>query len=260
MYIVLILICKCLYCIFLMCICDMIVICLIIIIVVDLCLFVFVFFFFKQKTAYEVRISDWSSDVCSSDLAGGGAPDKHRGHHRENGRSGECHRPPRVIGLIFPRATSVCTLAAASLSASRHISAPTPMRTAICSSISASSSCTITSARPCIPAIISSGSSGTAFAPCRIAFSAACHRGSSPGFTPLSFIRRGTVGRVLALRPLAERPATGALFPAIAGTRLSATNGAFEHRRVPAQKARSEERRVGKECVSTCRSRWSPYH
>src|SRR3546814_6994968 len=31
------------------------------------CVF-FVFFFFKQKTAYEMRISDWSSDVCSSDL------------------------------------------------------------------------------------------------------------------------------------------------------------------------------------------------
>src|SRR3546814_8666050 len=30
-------------------------------------LFIF-FFFFKQKTAYEMRISDWSSDVCSSDL------------------------------------------------------------------------------------------------------------------------------------------------------------------------------------------------
>src|SRR3546814_5003379 len=29
----------------------------------------FVIFFFKQKTAYEMRISDWSSDVCSSDLA-----------------------------------------------------------------------------------------------------------------------------------------------------------------------------------------------
>src|SRR3546814_9778396 len=28
-------------------------------------------FFFKQKTAYEMRISDWSSDVCSSDLLGG---------------------------------------------------------------------------------------------------------------------------------------------------------------------------------------------
>src|SRR3546814_951340 len=36
-------------------------------------LLVFYFFCFKQKTAYEMRISDWSSDVCSSDLkeAGG---------------------------------------------------------------------------------------------------------------------------------------------------------------------------------------------
>src|SRR3546814_1300577 len=32
-----------------------------------MCVCVF-FFFFKQKTAYEMRISDWSSDVCSSDL------------------------------------------------------------------------------------------------------------------------------------------------------------------------------------------------
>src|SRR3546814_15549071 len=31
-------------------------------------LYLFLFFFFKQKTAYEMRISDWSSDVCSSDL------------------------------------------------------------------------------------------------------------------------------------------------------------------------------------------------
>src|SRR3546814_3709201 len=29
---------------------------------------IILFFFFKQKTAYEMRISDWSSDVCSSDL------------------------------------------------------------------------------------------------------------------------------------------------------------------------------------------------
>src|SRR3546814_19299009 len=36
-----------------------------------MCLFFF-FFFFKQKTAYEMRISDWSSDVCSSDLVEGG--------------------------------------------------------------------------------------------------------------------------------------------------------------------------------------------
>src|SRR3546814_2915019 len=31
-------------------------------------MFVLCLFFFKQKTAYEMRISDWSSDVCSSDL------------------------------------------------------------------------------------------------------------------------------------------------------------------------------------------------
>src|SRR3546814_7137800 len=34
----------------------------------------FCFFFFKQKTAYEMRISDWSSDVCSSDLETYGPP------------------------------------------------------------------------------------------------------------------------------------------------------------------------------------------
>src|SRR3546814_20204261 len=33
------------------------------------CMYVLFFFFFKQKTAYEMRISDWSSDVCSSDLS-----------------------------------------------------------------------------------------------------------------------------------------------------------------------------------------------
>src|SRR3546814_8911043 len=38
-------------------------------VIVDVCFCCF--FFFKQKTAYEMRISDWSSDVCSSDLAGG---------------------------------------------------------------------------------------------------------------------------------------------------------------------------------------------
>src|SRR3546814_7447325 len=34
-------------------------------------LLIWLFFFFKQKTAYDVRISDWSSDVCSSDLTKG---------------------------------------------------------------------------------------------------------------------------------------------------------------------------------------------
>src|SRR3546814_8648851 len=36
------------------------------------------FFFFKQKTAYEMRISDWSSDVCSSDLSCRPTPDASR--------------------------------------------------------------------------------------------------------------------------------------------------------------------------------------
>src|SRR3546814_6085311 len=49
------------------------------------------FFFFKQKTAYEMRISDWSSDVCSSDLllravALDDAPPE---HHRDAIRHGE---------------------------------------------------------------------------------------------------------------------------------------------------------------------------
>src|SRR3546814_2708357 len=42
------------------------------------------FGFFKQKTAYEVRISDWSSDVCSSDLSGSSS--EGRGHKFESCR------------------------------------------------------------------------------------------------------------------------------------------------------------------------------
>src|SRR3546814_4171645 len=39
--------------------------------------FVLFIFFFKQKTAYEMRISDWSSDVCSSDLGTVTVPETH---------------------------------------------------------------------------------------------------------------------------------------------------------------------------------------
>src|SRR3546814_6660214 len=41
---------------------------MVICIVYEYNMYIFMFFFFKQKTAYEMRISDWSSDVCSSDL------------------------------------------------------------------------------------------------------------------------------------------------------------------------------------------------
>src|SRR3546814_10312775 len=92
------------------------------------------FFFFKQKTAYEMRISDWSSDVCSSDL--------------------------NDIGAVAQE------------------------QVALADSIDAD------------------------------------YKGKAP---------------------------------AAAG--LDAGDGIFDDGAV-----RSEERRVGKECVSTCRSRWSPYH
>src|SRR3546814_3647682 len=47
-------------------------------------------FFFKQKTAYEMRISDWSSDVCSSDL--------HRLRRRRGGVALLHHHPADVLG------------------------------------------------------------------------------------------------------------------------------------------------------------------
>src|SRR3546814_17198852 len=105
-----------------------------------LCSAVIVFFFFKQKTAYEMRISDWSSDVCSSDL---GRATRYKRRHGE-ALQGKAVRLLRRYGCHR---------------------------------------------RPCLCAQLLS------------------HRGSSP----------------------------------------------------PSAGQRSEERRVGTECVSTCRSRWSPY-
>src|SRR3546814_6579583 len=107
------------------------------------CGLMFFFFFFKQKTAYEMRISDWSSDVCSSDL----------------------------------------------------VSVP---------------------------------------------FRAYSRREPEPraGGAPMEFDRKhSSVHGTRAAAPVA-RPAN----------------------QMTGRDKRSEERRVGKECVSTCRSRWSPYH
>src|SRR3546814_7547344 len=101
--------------------------------------FWFFFFFFKQKTAYEMRISDWSSDVCSSDL-----------------RLAE-------LPLVY-----------------------------------------------------------------------------EPGTRWSYSVGLDLMGRVIEVVP-------GQAFDAFLRARL------FDP-------LRSEERRVGKECVSTCRSRWSPYH
>src|SRR3546814_2642131 len=97
------------------------------------------FFFFKQKTAYEMRISDWSSDVCSSDLP---------------------------VGML--------TAARNALDCTRLGRCGDPVATKACPR---------------------------------------CVLGSDS-----------------------------------------------QHAAEDTDRARSEERRVGKECVSTCRSRWSPYH
>src|SRR3546814_4779367 len=109
------------------------------------CSYVF-FFFFKQKTAYEMRISDWSSDVCSSDLAKYGRVADHP-----------------ALEVTFPSLID-------------------------------------------------------------------------PGLAP------------------AGKHVASILFQ-YAPYKLRETPPALAREQV-----RSEERRVGKECVSTCRSRWSPYH
>src|SRR3546814_4454940 len=103
----------------------------------------FFFFFFKQKTAYEMRISDWSSDVCSSDL-------------------------PAAVAVVA-------------------------------------------------------------------AADRACDGAFAFGHEDLG------VRAALPQRDIAS----GIVVP---------------DRQAAALPERSEERRVGKECVSTCRSRWSPYH
>src|SRR3546814_8133358 len=70
------------------------------------------FFFFKQKTAYEMRISDWSSDVCSSDLGvteyfralGEGQPGPYFYQYGTDIRETHCeidyHAPARLDELI----------------------------------------------------------------------------------------------------------------------------------------------------------------
>src|SRR3546814_8933845 len=101
----------------------------------DVLVVVFVFFF-KQKTAYEMRISDWSSDVCSSDLgverpieialdrivpARLGVPEQRQGFH--GGRSlRQCSPVSCPIGA--PEERRVSTRAIASSSVTRAI--PTP--------------------------------------------------------------------------------------------------------------------------------------
>src|SRR3546814_20422919 len=65
---------------------------MVILYVLSLLLTVVLFFFFKQKTAYEMRISDWSSDVCSSDLSRASMDAGFRSYWRTSG-----HDPSRIV-------------------------------------------------------------------------------------------------------------------------------------------------------------------
>src|SRR3546814_3792841 len=76
------------------------------------------FFFFKQKTAYELRISDWSSDVCSSDLI-----DVHHAipeifgdverfaAPRIPADMGRCVEPPELVRDMFERSPDLIDIA-----------------------------------------------------------------------------------------------------------------------------------------------------
>src|SRR3546814_9877831 len=72
-----------------------------------------IFFLFKQKTAYEMRISDWSSDVCSSDLSGRSlsfmAP-PHRSRHCGDNRR-QPHAAP-TLTWVLPRGFTRSLMAA----------------------------------------------------------------------------------------------------------------------------------------------------
>src|SRR3546814_11583349 len=85
---------------------------------------------------------------------------------------------------------------------------------------------------------------------------------------PYTTLFRSDHGHRDALRQLPHRAVDDAAFtddavPGFGETELGILCGDDDvgaHRQLNATAHRSEERRVGKECVSTCRSRWSPYH
>src|SRR3546814_11791928 len=64
-------------------------------------------FFFKQKTAYEMRISDWSSDVCSSDLDLQRSRDLVAVRHPGLDRADPARHPAAVLRAAHPRASTI---------------------------------------------------------------------------------------------------------------------------------------------------------
>src|SRR3546814_7978485 len=102
------------------------------------------FFFFKQKTAYEMRISDWGSDVCSSDLDRRPPPRGSPRHGRRLRRKGSTEipsqrsfflyianmravtaKPPKILMLAITTAARPSHFDEAAPAAALAISAPT---------------------------------------------------------------------------------------------------------------------------------------
>src|SRR3546814_4913818 len=84
------------------------------------------FFFFKQKTAYEMRISDWSSDVCSSDLNSDGQRQVDRpgrGEREDRGPPSPAHQNSRCTFRHFVPSSDASPMV-------RHRSDGTPGRSA----------------------------------------------------------------------------------------------------------------------------------
>src|SRR3546814_6542868 len=98
------------------------------------CRFVF-FVFSKQKTAYEVRISDWSSDVCSSDLETRAGSSLGR-----EGGGGQQRQPVGVarggVGVIHHEHHPVGAADAQALPVERHIADPGMMQSQRCTVLS----------------------------------------------------------------------------------------------------------------------------
>src|SRR3546814_10300121 len=92
------------------------------------------FVFFKQKTAYEMRISDWSSDVCSSDLLRPGRPIAYTElseHIRTPAPERSIRFQGKGVGLARQRDSPVCVRTYASGLRGRdtcHVVAPYPDR------------------------------------------------------------------------------------------------------------------------------------
>src|SRR3546814_11830035 len=133
------------------------------------------FFFCKQKTAYEMRISDWSSDVCSSDLF-----------------------PEAGVAMgMYNLEESIRGFASACLNYGLNLGWP---------------------------------------------------------------VYLSTKNTILKIYDGRFKDIFQEVYDRDFKKALEAKGIHYEHRLIDDMVARSEERRVGKECVSTCRSRWSPYH